>query len=76
MKDGGGGAVSGLRAFCLFRIGKLTRSWESMKLLIDSIAHTIAAFVNFTLLLMIFIYVYSLLGMQFYAGKLRFNENG
>jgi voltage-dependent calcium channel L type alpha-1D len=75
MKDGGG-AVSALRAFRLFRIVKLARSWESLKILLDSIAHTIAAIGNFTILLVLFIYVYSLLGMQFFAGELRFNKDG
>ena len=63
ISDGGGGAVSALRAFRLFRIVKLARSWESLKLLIDSIAHTVAAIGNFTVLLGLFMYVYSLLGM-------------
>ncbi len=74
--DGSGGAVSALRAFRLFRIVKLARSWHSLKLLIDSIAHTITAIGNFTVLLGLFIYVYALLGMQFFAGKLRFNKDG
>ena len=63
ISDGSGGAVSAMRAFRLFRIVKLARSWESLKLLLDSIAHTIAAIGNFTILLGLFIYVYSLLGM-------------
>ena len=49
---GNGGGISALWAFRLFR-----------KLLIDSIAHTLAAIANFTMLLGLFIYVYSLLGM-------------
>jgi voltage-dependent calcium channel L type alpha-1D len=74
--SGEGGAVSAMRAFRLFRIVKLARSWESLKLLLDSIAHTLAAIGNFTILLGLFIYVYSLLGMQFFAGQMRFNEKG
>ena len=69
-------SISALRAFRLFRIIKLARSWKSLKLLIYSIAHTIAAIGNFTVLLGLFIYVYSLLGMQFFAGKLKFNKEG
>ena len=68
--------MSALRAFRLFRIVKLARSWESLKLLIDSIAHTIAAIGNFTILLALFIYVYALLGMQFFANKLKFDKFG
>lgn len=76
LSDGSGGAVSAMRAFRLFRIVKLARSWESLKLLIDSIAHTIAAIGNFTILLGLFMYVYSLLGMQFFAGSLYFGKDG
>ena len=54
----------------------MARSWESLKILLDSIADTITAIGNFTILLGLFIYVYSLLGMQFYAGKLRFDKDG
>ena len=43
--------------------------------MIDSIAHTLAAIANFTILLGLFIYVYSLLGMQFFSGKIKFDEN-
>ena len=63
LSQGGGGAISAMRAFRLFRIVKLARSWESLKLLIDSITHTVAAIGNFTILLGLFMYVYSLLGM-------------
>ena len=42
----------------------------------DSIAATIIAIGNFTVILAIFIYVFALLGMQMFAGKLIFNEDG
>ena len=45
-------------------------------MLLDSVEHTFKAISNFTILLTLFIYVYSLLGMQFFAGKLRFRSQG
>ena len=66
------GAVSAMRAFRLFRILRFARASSSLKLLLDSIAHTIFAIGNFTVLLCLFIYVYSLLGMQIFAGQLKF----
>jgi hypothetical protein len=42
----------------------------------DSICHTIAAVANFIILLFLFMYAYSIFGMQFFAGKLKFNEEG
>jgi hypothetical protein len=50
--------------------------WDSLKLLMDSITHTISAVGNFTILLFLFIYIYSIFGMQFFAGKLKFNDEG
>jgi hypothetical protein len=70
----GGGALSALRAFRLFRIFKIFRVGD-LRVLLDSIAFTLTTIGNYTVLLILFIYVYSLLGMQFFAGKLKFDEN-
>jgi hypothetical protein len=51
LSNGHGSSVNALRVFRLFRILKLARRWESLKLLLDSIAHTVAAIGNFTLML-------------------------
>jgi hypothetical protein len=74
MSDGGG-SFSALRAFRLFRIFKLFRVGD-LRVLIDSIAFTITTIGNYTILLVLFIYVYSLLGMQFFAGVLKFDALG
>lgn len=58
-----GMAVSALRGFRLLRVANIVQSWQSLKMLIDSILHTIASIGNFTLLLALVIYVYALLGM-------------
>jgi hypothetical protein len=71
----GSGGVSALRAFRLFRIFKLFRT-GNLRVLLDSIAYTIGNIGNYAILLGLFIYVYSLLGMQFFAGKLTFNQEG
>ena len=71
----GGGGVSALRAFRLFRIFKLFRT-GNLRVLLDSIAYTMSTIGNYVILLSLFIYVYSLLGMQFFAGQLRFDDKG
>jgi len=71
-----GGVISALRAFRLLRLIKLARSNHTLACLLDSILHTIAAIGNFLVLLTIFIYVFSLLGMSMYAGSFKFNEDG
>ena len=76
MLSGGGGGVSALRAFRLFRIFKMARSWVSLKRLIDSIIVTLGSIGPFSILLAIFIYIFSLLGMQLFAGELKFDSDG
>ena len=73
--SGSGGGVSALRAFRLFRIFKLFRT-GNLRVLLDSIAYTMSTIGNYVVLLGLFIYVYSLLGMQFFAGELKFNSDG
>ena len=71
----GSGGVSALRAFRLFRIFKLFRT-GNLRVLLDSIAYTMSTIGNYVILLGLFIYVYALLGMQFFAGNLKFDEDG
>jgi hypothetical protein len=47
-----------------------------LKILIDSILSSFKNIFNYLILLFICIYVVALLGMQFYAGRLTFNEDG
>lgn len=68
MLENGGNVVSSLRALRLLRIMKLARQWESLRLLINSIMHTLSSIGTFTILLALFIYVAALMGMQFFAG--------
>ena len=60
--------MSSLRALRLLRVMKLARQWESLRLLINSIMHTLSSIGTFTILLALFIYVAALMGMQFFAG--------
>lgn len=70
------GIISSARAFRLARLFKLARSNHTLKCLLDSIAQTISALTYFLLLLMLFIYVFALLGMTMFAGQFKFNKEG
>jgi len=70
-----GGPLSALRAFRLFRIFKLFRAGD-LRTLLDSIAFTVVTIKDYTILLALFIYVFALLGMSFFAGKAKFDEDG
>ena len=68
------GAVRSLR---LLKLIKLVRSSNvTLEVLIDSIVQTIAQCANFIIILFLFIYVFSLLGMELFATKFKFDING
>ena len=71
-----GGGISALRSFRLFRIFKLARQWDAMRQLLDLIVKTAFQMGNFMILFCIFVYIYALLGMQFFAGRMHFDEMG
>lgn len=60
----------------MFRIFKLARSWTSFRKLLIAIAATIGSIFHFIILLIIFMITTSLLGMELFAYRLRFNPDG
>jgi uncharacterized membrane protein (GlpM family) len=61
-----------LRTFRVFRIFKLFKVGD-MKMLLDSIIFTIQTIGPYVILLSFCIYIFSLVGMSFYAGKVKFD---
>ena len=72
---GSGGAISAMRALRLFRVFKLFKAGD-LRTLLDGIAFTILAVGDYCILLLLFIYVFALLGMSMFAGKVKFNADG
>lgn len=71
--DGQGG-FSAFRAVRLFKIFKYFQSGE-LKILIGSITFTLTTIGDYVILLLLFVYVFALLGMSFFAGSVKFNED-
>jgi len=67
LEVGGGGAISALRAVRLLRIFKLARSWTSFRELLQKMVITLKDIRNFSVLMLIFMFIYTLLGMELYA---------
>lgn len=67
---GGGSGVSALRSFRLLRVFKLARSWTSLNELLTTTMNTLPRLGPFTVVLLLFMFIYSLLGMQLFGGKL------
>merc|ERR1719440_1636237 len=68
----GGGALSALRGFRLLRIFKLAKKWTSFRILLKSMIQTLMAIGHFIVVLFVMMFVFSLLGMQQFAIKFRF----
>ncbi|CBN75915.1 similar to sodium channel, voltage-gated, type IX, alpha isoform 5 [Ectocarpus siliculosus] len=71
-----GGGLSALRSFRVLRILKLARGWSSMRDLLETLRKTLLDIGNFALLLLLFMFIYVLIGVQFFANRLHFAEDG
>ena len=72
---GGGGAISAMRGFRLLRIFKLAKSWKKFQDLLKTIAKSLVDISAFSVLLFLFMFTYTLLGMDLFAYRVKFNEN-
>jgi voltage-dependent calcium channel L type alpha-1D len=64
-----------LRAFRCFRIFKLFKVGD-MRVLIDSQIKTIPTYIPFLFLFILFFYIFALIGMNFFAGKIMIDDSG
>ena len=65
------GIVSAFRAFRMIRIFKLARNWKSFQIMLIKIGDTIKDVANYSILLLIVMFTYSLLGMEFFSNVLK-----
>jgi Ion transport protein len=68
-------AVRLFRTFRVLRVTKLLRSLAYMKIIMGVISRSISKMAWIFLLMILFLYIYSLLGMQFFGGNLEFRDN-
>jgi hypothetical protein len=70
----GSGALSALRAVRIFRVfrvlrvARLLRGLKSMIQIINVISRSISSFIYLAMLLLLFVFIYALLGMQVFGG--------
>lgn len=72
----GSKAIQALRAFRLLRVFKLAKSWKQFQNLLKTIGHTLKDISTFSVLLFLFIFTYTILGMEWFAYKAKFNSLG
>ena len=74
--SGGSSAISALRAFRLLRVFKIAKSWKKLQDLLKTIGKTLKDVSNFSVLLFLFMFTYTLLGMDLFAYKVAFDDEG
>jgi len=70
-------SLSGLsvfRSFRLIKVFRLARSWVVLRDLLQTIGKSMDSLVHFSFVLALFIFIYALLGMQFFAGTMFVDE--
>jgi len=62
-----------LRGFRLLRIFKLARTWKRFEILLETLGRTLADVATFSILLFLFIFTFTLLGLELFAHRAKFN---
>ena len=75
-EGGGGGFITVLRAGRLFRIFKLARAWEALQKVIVTVTRSFNKILPLSIILLLFMFIFSLLGMQLYGGGFMFVGRG
>jgi len=70
-----GGFITVLRGFRLLRIFKLVKSWTTLQQLLKTILDSMSSISNLAVLSLLFMFVYSLIGKQFFYGEM-IDEDG
>ena len=79
MGSGGGAlmafrAIRVLRTFRVLRVARILRSLQSMQKIMSVIARSASSFMYLFMLLLIFLFIYALLGMQIFGGRFNFED--
>ncbi|KDO23983.1 hypothetical protein SPRG_10680 [Saprolegnia parasitica CBS 223.65] len=73
--DGTSGGSGLFTAFRVARAFKLARSWKSLNKLLMAILNSFGEILNFLFFLVLFCYIYALLGIELFATKFQFDVN-
>lgn len=68
--------LSPFRTLRLLRVFKLIKGNVQLSLLIETIIRTVYNLTTFALLLFLMVFVFTLIGMQLFAGEIKLNPDG
>ena len=66
-----GSELASLRAFRLLRLFKMAQHWKELNHLLTTVLMSLSSVLNFSVIMMLFVFIYAVLGMQFFAGQLQ-----
>lgn len=69
-QGGSGGGLGALRTFRLMRVLRLARTWEDLRNLLITIVKSIKDVANASVVLLIVMFIFCLLGMQLFGGQM------
>lgn len=69
-------SISAFRSLRLLRLFKMIKQWTSIRHLLATITRAASEIRSFGILLILFIFIYALIGMQLFANRLHFDEYG
>lgn len=78
---GGGGAISAFRSIRIFRIfrvlriTRLLRAMKTMSLILNALVNSLSALMYLYMLIFLSIFIFTLLGMQIFGGKMDYESN-
>jgi hypothetical protein len=71
--ESSGSVITALRGFRLLRIFKLAKSWKRFEILIETLGRTLADIATFSILLFLVIFTFTLLGLELFAWRAKFD---
>ena len=69
-----GTVITALRGFRLLRIFKLAKQWKRFELLLETLGRTLVDIATFSILLFLFIFTFTLLGLELFAERAKFDR--
>lgn len=75
-EQSGSTGLAAFRAVRLLRLAKLARSWESLHRLLRTMAKSLLQVGHFVVLVLLFAFVFALLGVRLFAGKMYDADTG
>ena len=64
-----------MRTIRILRIFKLAKTWKNLQRLLVILWQTLIDIASFTVILFIFMYIYTVLGMELFAERIKFTND-